>query len=167
MSPDSDDVEVLTPSHFSNFQAINTLPRPDLAHIPLNRLDQYQYLYRLYCDFWKSWSHEYLHQFQTRSKWHNKQPNLNVGNIVIIAEDNVPPSRWIAGRIINTHPGKDGLVRVAEVKLANGTVLKRSIHKLGLLPLPDNELIEQKAQRGENVDECINVGWEERESNEK
>lgn len=153
VSPDGDDVEVLTPGHFFNFQAINTLPRPDLAHIPLNRLNQYQYLYRLYCDFWKMWSNEYLHQLQPRSKWHHKKNNVHEGNIVLIAEDNVPPSRWVAGRIIGTYPGKDGLVRVADVKLANGTILKRPIHKLGLLPLPDNELVEQTAQRGEDVDE--------------
>lgn len=141
----------LSPSYFFNFQAINTLPRPDLAHIALNRLDQYQYLYRLYCDFWKIWSQEYLHQLQPRSKWPVKKPNLQVGNIVLIAEDNIPPSRWLAGRVVNTCPGTDGLVRVAEVRVANGTVCKRPIHKLGLLPLPNNELVELKVQRGENV----------------
>lgn len=151
VSPDGDDIEVLTPSHFFNFQAINTLPRPDLTHIPLNRLDQYQYLYRLYSDFWKSWSNEYLHQLQPRTKWTDKKPNLQVGNIVLIADDNVPPSRWLAGRVVNTHPGADGLVRVAEVRVSSGAIFKRPIHKLGLLPLPDNDLVEPTVQRGENV----------------
>lgn len=36
LSSESDDIEVLTPSHFSNFQAINTLPRPDILPRPDN-----------------------------------------------------------------------------------------------------------------------------------
>lgn len=135
---ETDDIEVITPSHFFNFQAINTLPRPDLSHIPLNRLDQYQYLYRLYCDFWKSWSNEYLHQLQPRTKWQKEQPNAAVGQIVLISEDNMPPSRWPYGKIVNTYPAKDGLVRTVDVKCGS-TVLRRPIHKLALLPTSDNE----------------------------
>lgn len=149
---DVNDIEVLTPSHFFNFQAINTLPRPDVSHIPLNRLDQYQYLYQLYCSFWKAWSKEYLHQFQIRPKWQKEHPNAVIGQVVLIAEDNLPPSRWALGRITAIHPGNDGLIRSVEV--INGkTTLRRPIHKLALLPTPDNEELEllEKAQRGENV----------------
>lgn len=147
VSTENDDVEVLTPSHFFNFQAINTLPRPDLAHIPMNRLDQYQYLYRLYCSFWKLWSNEYLHQFQKRTKWQKEHANAVVGQIVLIAED-----RWALGKIIATHPGKDNLIRSVEVR-SGATILRRPIHKLALLPTMDNAELEllQKAQRGENV----------------
>ncbi|XP_031622711.1 uncharacterized protein LOC116340379 [Contarinia nasturtii] len=108
VSTESDDVEVLTPSHFSNFQAINTLPRPDISHIPLNRLDQYQHLYRLYCDFWKIWSKEYLHQFQPRPKWQKEHANAAVDQIVLVAEDNLPPSRWALGKITQVYPALMG-----------------------------------------------------------
>lgn len=69
VSTEVDDEEVLTPSHFFNFQPINTLPKPDVSYIQINRLSQYQYLHRLYIDFWKSWSKDYLTQLQPRSKW--------------------------------------------------------------------------------------------------
>lgn len=150
LSPDSDDIEVLTPSHFSNFKAINTLPRPDLAHIPINRLDQYQYLYRLYCNFWKMWSAEYLHQLQPRPKWHKEHPNAVIGQIVLISEDNLPPSRWLIGKITAVYPAKDGLIRTVDVQCGKSK-FRRPIHKLGLLPIPENELVELSAQRGENV----------------
>lgn len=94
LSSESDDIEVLTPSHFTNFQAINTLPRPDISHIKLNRLDQYQYLYRLYCDFWKAWAAEYLHQLQPRPKWNKEHENAGIGQIVLIAEDSLPSKGW-------------------------------------------------------------------------
>lgn len=152
VSPEIDDTEVLTPSHFFNFQAINTLPRPDVMHIPLNRLDQYQYLYRLYNSFWRVWNKEYLHQLQARVKWHKQEPNTIIGQIVLISEDNLPPSKWALGRITNVYPGQDGLVRAVEV-LCGKTTLRRPIHKLALLPTPDNDIVEllEKTQRGENV----------------
>lgn len=158
VSGECDDVEVITPSHFFNFQAITTLPRPDIAHIPINRLDQYQYLYRLYCDFWKAWANEYLHQFQSRTKWQLAQPNAVMGQIVLVSEDNLPPSKWAYGKIVNTYPAKDGLVRAVDVKCGKN-VLRRPIHKLALLPTPDNEKLAEakdvepmESQGAENVD---------------
>lgn len=150
LSSEGDDIEVLTPSHFTNFQAINTLPRPDITHIKLNRLDQYQYLYRLYCDFWKTWSAEYLHQLQPRPKWSAEHPNAGVGQIVLISEDNLPPSRWLVGTITAVYPAKDGLVRVVDVRCGKST-LRRPIHRLALLPILENNQIELSAQRRENV----------------
>lgn len=153
VSSEVDDGEVLTPSHFFNFQPINTIPKPDVSHIPLNRLDQYQYLHRLYNDFWKSWSKDYLNQLQPRSKWQRSQENLKVGQVVIVSDDNAPPSRWKLGRITGTYPGKDGLIRVVDV-MCSGHILKRPIHRLGLLPIADNEIERmQPFNAGENVNE--------------
>lgn len=103
---DNEDTQVLTPSHFFNFQALNTLPKPDVSHLPCNRLDQYQYLYRLYVDFWKLWSKEYLYQLQPRQKWKNRQTNIKIGQTVLIADDDMPPSQWMLGIIVVTYPNK-------------------------------------------------------------
>lgn len=141
LTSESDDVEVLTPSHFFNFQALNTLPKPDVTHIQFNRLDLYQRLYKLYTDFWKVWSKEYVHQLQPRSKWFSKKENVKPGQIVIISDDNTPPSRWLLGRITNVYPDSEGLIRIVDVKCKN-TVIKRPIHRLGLLPIIDNDSID-------------------------
>lgn len=156
----ADDIEVITPSHFFNFEPINTLPRPDISHVKMNRLDQYQYLHRLYLDFWKSWSKEYVELLQTRQKWQVKQPNIKIGNIVVISDDNLPPSRWSLGRVVATYPGKDGSIRVVDVKCGN-TILKRPIHRLGLLPILENDQYNNQlnaskvpaSNGGENVDD--------------
>lgn len=134
IAEDRDDFDVLTPSHFFNFQPINLLPRPDIGHIKLNRLDQYQFLQRVHNEFWKAWSKEYIHQLQSRAKWHNEHKNIEIGQIVLIAEDNMPPSKWAMGKVINVMPNQDGLVRVVEIKMRN-TIVTRSIHKLVLLPV--------------------------------
>lgn len=160
VTSDADDIEVITPAHFFNFEPINTLPRPDIGHIKMNRLDQYQYLHRLYQDFWKGWSKEYLDQLQMRQKWHTERPNIKIGSIVVISDDNLPPSRWSLGRVVATYPAKDGLIRVVDVKCGD-SILKRPIHRLGLLPLLENDQLNATNtaafNEGENVEEFSTV----------
>lgn len=74
----------------------------------------------------------------TQKKWLSHQTNVLVGQIVILAEDNTPPSQWAIGKIIKTYPGPDDLIRVVDVR-TNYKVFRRPIHKLGLLPIIDNE----------------------------
>lgn len=136
-----DEYEALTPAHFLIFRALNTLPEPDVSHIPLGRLNQYQYLRRLLTDFWKLWSKEYLQQLQVRKKWLETKPNLKPNQIVLVTEDDAPPSCWSLGRIVEVFKGKDGLVRAVNVRF-KGKIFRRSIHKLSLLPIADNEIKE-------------------------
>lgn len=110
------------------------LPKPDLKHININRMDQYQYLQQIHNDFWKTWSKEYIYQLQSRAKWHTEHTNVKIGQVALIAEDNLPPSKWAMGRIVNLLPNKDGLVRVVEIKIRN-TIVTRAIHKLAILPI--------------------------------
>lgn len=145
-----DEYEALTPGHFLIFRALNTLPEPNISDIPMNRLNQYQYLCRLTSEFWKLWSKEYIHSLQIRKKWQTSEPNIRKNQIVLVAEET--PTQWALGRIVNTIRGEDGLVRVADIK-CKGKIIRRSIHKLSLLPIIDNnieESIEQFAQPGEN-----------------
>ena len=57
--------------------------------------------------------------------------NLNVGDIVVLHEDNVP-TKWPLAKVIRVHAGKDGHVRVVTVKTSSGTY-KRPITKITLL----------------------------------
>ncbi|GFR25817.1 DUF5641 domain-containing protein [Trichonephila clavata] len=71
---------------------------------------------------------------QNRTKWKYPNNNFKVGEIVIVKEDNIPPTTWPLGKIIETHPGKDGVVRVVTLKTVKG-LFKRPINKLCKLPL--------------------------------
>jgi len=57
--------------------------------------------------------------------------------MVILMEDNLFPLSWSMGRIQETHPGEDGVVRVATVRTAKG-IYKRPI--IRMLPIESNEL---------------------------
>ena len=58
--------------------------------------------------------------------------NVKCGDLRLIADENTPSKRWPLERIIKTFPGKDGLVRSAQVK-TSWSVLTRSVDKLCLL----------------------------------
>ena len=66
------------------------------------------------------------------SKWRQPKRNIEVGNVVLLQEDNIVPTKWPLARVERTHPGKDGLVRVVTVKTRNG-IYRRPVTKIALL----------------------------------
>lgn len=66
--------------------------------------------------FWKRWSKEYIVSLQQRPKWKTIADNLKIGDLVVMKEDNLPPTKWALARIMALHPGSDQLVRVVTVK---------------------------------------------------
>ena len=75
---------------------------------------------------------------QERQKWNQTQKNLQVEDLVLIANDNVPRNQWPLGRVTTVFPGSDGLVRGAEVK-AKGSTYKRPIPKVCLPQAADKK----------------------------
>ncbi|KAH9630208.1 hypothetical protein HF086_010714 [Spodoptera exigua] len=85
-------------------------------------------------DFWHRWQQEYLSRMQQRSKWHHKVKEFEIGHIVLIKADNLPPAKWMMGRIVDKHPGTDGVTRVYSVK-SGDSVVQRPFNKLCYLPI--------------------------------
>jgi len=63
----------------------------------------------------------------------DKQAKLGVGQLVMMKEDEILPWKWTLARIIEEHPGKDGIVRVVTVKTAKGNY-KRPVVKMAPIP---------------------------------
>lgn len=134
LSSDPQDLEPLTPGHFIIGGPIESFPEPDLQTIPCNRLSRWQQMQRVFQEFWARWHKEYLPTLQKRYKWPGTKPNLTVGDMVLLQDDNQPPFKWSIARVVKTIPGADGNVRVADVLVGNNTTYRRSIHKLCPLP---------------------------------
>lgn len=134
LSQDPNDFTVLTPGHFLIGSPITSIPDPDLTHHNLNRLTHYQKIQSLFQSYWKRWRLEYLNELQQRRKWQTNSNTIKIGDLVLLKEDNLPPLRWITGRVIELHPGSDGIIRVVTVKTAHST-FKRSVTKLCILPI--------------------------------
>ncbi|GJQ69628.1 hypothetical protein Trydic_g6716 [Trypoxylus dichotomus] len=86
--------------------------------------------------FWKRWSFEYLTSLQQRSKWTKSHPNLAIGDLVVIKDENLPKMCWNVGRITSLHPEDDGVCRVVSV-LVRDKIDKRSVQKLCKLPIDE------------------------------
>ncbi|XP_071632830.1 uncharacterized protein [Temnothorax longispinosus] len=79
---------------------------------------------RLQERFWKIWSSDYLNSLQQRKKWQTCQINLKIGDLVLLRNPSLPPTKWDIGRVLQCHTGDDDLVRVVTIKTARST-LKR------------------------------------------
>ncbi|XP_038117267.1 uncharacterized protein LOC119769328 [Culex quinquefasciatus] len=134
LSADPNDLEVLTPGHFLAFRPLTSPPEPDLSEIPRNRLDRWQENQELLRRIWKRWTIDYLSGLHPRTKWTQQRDNINVGTLVLLKEDNLPPLKWRYGRVIRVCRGDDNNIRVVVVRTADGEYT-RSISKICVLPL--------------------------------
>jgi len=137
LSSDPNDLRPLTPGDFSIGQPLVALPSPDLTSTPINRLTRWELIRQCTQSFWNRWSSEYLSSLQRRTKWTRQQPNVEVGDIVLINMPNKAPTYWPMGRVEEVHPGTDGIVRVATIQTADG-IVKRPVVKLAVLPVSDD-----------------------------
>ncbi|XP_018376008.1 PREDICTED: uncharacterized protein LOC108769486 [Trachymyrmex cornetzi] len=134
LSNDPNDLTYLSPGHFLIGDVLTDVPEPTLLNVQDNRLSRWQRVDQMRQHLWKRWSKDYLHQLQQRTKWRVEDINVTPGSMVLIKEDNTPPLHWPLGRILEVHPGDDGIVRAATIKTTKG-IFKRTANKLSLLPV--------------------------------
>lgn len=136
LSTDPLDPSPLTPAHFLVGRPVSTILSPDLTHLNENRLSRYQRLEQLRQLFWRRWYKEYISGLQQRTKWRTSNGELQVGTLVLIKDDKLPPLNWQLGRVIKLFPGKDNISRVCEIYTTNGTI-RRDFSKICPLPVQD------------------------------
>ncbi|XP_062538799.1 uncharacterized protein LOC134207095 [Armigeres subalbatus] len=136
LSDDPIDINALTPAHFLIGSPMNALPDHDLTAIPSNRLTHYQQRQQMFQRYWQRWSQEYLTGLQQANKVHQLSL-IRIGSIVIVREDNIPPLQWPLARILEIHPGTDGVVRVVTILTSKGTY-KRAVNRI--CPLPSDDI---------------------------
>ncbi|XP_045495960.1 uncharacterized protein LOC123694541 [Colias croceus] len=124
-----EDIDCLTPAHFLHGRAGTTV-----IETAEDARTRWQLVTKLSNDIWKRWKSEYLIQLSARAKWQKQQNNIQIDDIVIIHDDNLPAGKWAMGRVVELHPGGDGLVRVVTLKTKNG-LIKRPCNKISLLPV--------------------------------
>ena len=80
-------------------------------------------------DFWRRWRVEFLPAMQRRQKWTTAKQNPEVGDVVLVTDDELPRSQWPLGRVTEIHQSRDGLVRKVSVRVRGG-IYARPVHKL-------------------------------------
>ncbi|XP_011866742.1 PREDICTED: uncharacterized protein LOC105561401 [Vollenhovia emeryi] len=134
LSDDPRDLDALTPAHFLIGSAMASLPEPDLQETPISKLSRWQHVELLRQRFWSRWQTEYLATCQQRFKWKTLKPDeLLKGRLVMLKEDETMPFKWTMARILEVHPGADGLVRAVTLRTAKGSY-KRPAVKIAPIP---------------------------------
>ncbi|KAJ0171671.1 hypothetical protein K1T71_012434 [Dendrolimus kikuchii] len=133
LTEDPQDLDYLTPSHF-----LASGPVLTIVETERDERTRWQLTQKIFNDIWKRWRAEYLTQLSARSKWRTSQSNIELNDVVIIHDANLPPGKWSLGRVIELHPGTDDHVRVVSVKTKKG-IIKRPIIKLSKLPTNNPE----------------------------
>ncbi|XP_050295695.1 uncharacterized protein LOC126735671 [Anthonomus grandis grandis] len=133
ISSDPNDLNAVTPSHFLLLEPITALPDFDLTNCKLNTLTRWQLLVRMCQDFWKRWRNEYLHTLSQRYKWNASSNPPKIDMLVLIKNEQLPPSKWEFARVVKLHQGSDGICRVVTVKTARG-LYQRPVVKICPLP---------------------------------
>ena len=68
-------------------------------------------------DEFEHYRKQYIYQIgDTRDKWNQPRRNAQVGDLVLLCEKNLPRLQWSTGIIVETIPGRDGLVRKVVVQ---------------------------------------------------
>ncbi|XP_043276039.1 uncharacterized protein [Venturia canescens] len=129
LSDDPDNFDALTPGHFLIGRPLLSVPEPSLLELNENRLSRWQKVLAMREHIWKAWSHDYLHTLQQRAKWQKASRSVQVDALVLLKNEQLLPCRWELARVVATHPGPDGFVRVVTLRTAK-TQLKRPIAKV-------------------------------------
>ncbi|XP_062560004.1 uncharacterized protein LOC134224610 [Armigeres subalbatus] len=143
LSDDPTDFESLSPGHFLVGSSLKAVPDIDVTTIPTNRLRSYQLIQKLLQQIWQRWHVEYLCTLQSRSKWTNPPVNIQKDQLVLLKEENIPPYHWPTARILEIHPGKDGITRVVTIKTPTG-IYTRPVSKLCILPISSPDVNNSK-----------------------
>ena len=60
-----------------------------------------------------------LPNLNRRSKWTDVQPDMKEGDIVLVVDPATPRGCWPLARVERVHPGRDGHVRVADIRVGS------------------------------------------------
>ncbi|XP_046863260.1 uncharacterized protein LOC124457005 [Xenia sp. Carnegie-2017] len=140
-----DDVQlpVLTPELFL-FQRSNHLPEQKLwVESDPDLRKRARYLKSCKQALWKRWSKEYLTALRERHNMSHgtKKFIVNVGDVVLIKSNEKNRGKWPLGIVIETYPGRDGVIR--------GLVIDRAMKRPDLNP--DAQPFKPKRKAAENA----------------
>ncbi|XP_038064113.1 uncharacterized protein LOC119734635 [Patiria miniata] len=139
-------LEPLTPNHLLTLKSSVVLPPPgEFQRVDVYSQKRWRRVQYLANEFWNRWKGEFVQNLQARQKWTRRVPDVQVGDVVLIVNNNLPRNQWQLGRISEAIPGTDGQVRRVKLVVADRsldvkgkrtrpvTTLERPIQKLVVL----------------------------------
>ena len=116
-----------------------------------------KYTHRLAQEWWNEWINTCLHPLQARQKWRSVQRDFQMGDLVLLVDPSTPAiGRYPYALVTDVKKCPDGRVRSATVRLADGRIRERDVHKLVLIePVQDGRI-----NQNQNVDNLLKKNYE-------
>ncbi|GBM08755.1 hypothetical protein AVEN_149072-1 [Araneus ventricosus] len=142
VSENPEELIPLTPSMFLiENKSSNTGDIEQLNSSSLNK--RIKYRSKLLKDLRQRFRKEYLGQLvQKHNEKHSRNPQ--VGEIVLVGDDNKKRLFWVLAKIIELIPGRDGKIRTVKLKTPHGTVL-RPIQRIYPLKIYSNQSVDKES----------------------
>lgn len=89
--------------------------------------------------FWQHFLKHYLPGLQARQKWQKESVNLQIGDVVMIVDNQLPRALWPVGKVSQVFPGPDARIRSAEVTVKGRTYVRPVARLVSLPALPKDD----------------------------
>jgi hypothetical protein len=126
----------ITPNHFLLQRPGMEIPDSNYKASKLG--DTFDFVQHTADEVWKLWQDEYLPTLLERAKWRFRDRDLQLGDTVLVVDNNLPRNMWSVGWIKKVFKGENSCVRSAVVKTPKGEY-ERPITRLCVLEEADPE----------------------------
>ncbi|XP_062713237.1 uncharacterized protein LOC134290188 [Aedes albopictus] len=93
--------EALTPNHFLLGSSGGSKPLVAYDSSPATLVNNWR-TSQIYANiFWRRWLREYLPSISRRTKWHYPTKPIEVGDVVVITDPDLPRNLWPKGRVVD------------------------------------------------------------------
>ena len=130
ISSEADDFSPLTPNHFLLGYPYRGLPPSTVTSSDAIGKRKWRHACSLADHLWQRWKREYLPTLLPREKWTKESSAPSEDDVVLIVDDDLPRGQWRLGKVLETYPGRDGVVRSVLLKTSSGRELVRPVTKL-------------------------------------
>ncbi|XP_043219625.1 uncharacterized protein LOC122380499 isoform X1 [Amphibalanus amphitrite] len=133
VSTDIGDPEPLTPNHFVLGYPEAAFPPGIFAESDVLGRGKWRQSQALADQLWRRWQKEYLPLLIQRKKWVRETRDLQVGDVVLMVDQESPRGYWPLARITEVTTSDDGRVRSVSLQTARGSVYRRPANKVCFL----------------------------------
>ncbi len=136
-SSDISDIDPITPNCFLIGRRDASLPQVVYQDSGVLSRRRWRHSQLLADHFWRHFIKYYLPSLQVRQKWKMDKGNLQIGDVVMIVDPQLPRALWPVGKISEVHPGADDRVRSATVQVERRTYTRPVARLVKLPAVPD------------------------------
>ena len=138
---DPDDGAYICPNDMLLGRASSQVPQGPFKETndPRKRVE---FVQRIVDSFWRRRTRDVFPSLFPRKKWNTTTRDVQVNDIVMVADNNAVRGKWTIGRVMKVYPGKDKRIRNVTV-ITSGKEYNRPITKIAVIQPAEN--------RGEGV----------------